>query len=295
MSESSGFILPASTCRISLGLVATLPSFTSPVRPSNESQSPFLDGLAADLEDLGLLVDVQRRAPTTDGRPIWRPTTAACDVMPPVAVRTPCATSMPWMSSGTVSLRTRSTFLPCSAHATAWSGREHHLPRRRAGRRRQALGRHRQLLPFDRVEHRREQLRQRRRLDQQQRLPRLHQLLGHDVGRDHDRRVPGALAVAGLQHVELLVLDRELEVLDVLVVLLEPRRDRPQLLVRLRHHVCELGDLPRRADAGHHVLALGVDQELAEELVRAGRRVAREADARRRPLAPCCRTPSSGR
>ncbi len=60
-------------------------------------------------------------APTTDGRPIWRPTTAACDVMPPVAVRTPCATSMPWMSSGAVSLRTSTTFLPCSDQATACS------------------------------------------------------------------------------------------------------------------------------------------------------------------------------
>ena len=28
---------------------------------------------------------------------------------------------MPWMSSGTVSLRTSSTFLPCCAHSTAWS------------------------------------------------------------------------------------------------------------------------------------------------------------------------------
>ena len=28
---------------------------------------------------------------------------------------------MPWMSSGTVSLRTSSTFLPCRAHSTAWS------------------------------------------------------------------------------------------------------------------------------------------------------------------------------
>ena len=55
------------------------------------------------------------------GLPIWRPTTAACDVMPPVAVSTPCDTNMPWMSSGTVSLRTSTTFLPCSVHATASS------------------------------------------------------------------------------------------------------------------------------------------------------------------------------
>ena len=59
--------------------------------------------------------------PTTDGLPIWRPTTAACEVMPPVAVRMPWATCMPWMSSGTVSIRTRTTFLPLCAHATASS------------------------------------------------------------------------------------------------------------------------------------------------------------------------------
>ena len=41
--------------------------------------------------------------------------------MPPVAVRMPCATYMPWMSSGTVSLRTSSTCLPCSVHSTACS------------------------------------------------------------------------------------------------------------------------------------------------------------------------------
>ena len=46
-----------------------------------------------------------------------------------------------------------------------------------------------------------------------------------------------------------------------------------------------LGDLLRRADAGDHVLALGVDQELAVEPLLAGRRIAREGDAGRRGLA----------
>ena len=35
--DCSGFISPATTCRISLGLVATWPIFTSPVRPSKET------------------------------------------------------------------------------------------------------------------------------------------------------------------------------------------------------------------------------------------------------------------
>ena len=56
-------------------------------------------------------------------------------------------------------------------------------------------------------------------------------------------------------------------------------------LVRLRHHGLELGNRPRRADARHHVFALRVHEELAEELLRAGRRVAREAHTGRRPVA----------
>ena len=46
-----------------------------------------------------------------------------------------------------------------------------------------------------------------------------------------------------------------------------------------------LGDRLRRADAGDHVLALRVDQELAVERAFAGRGIAREGDAgrRRRP------------
>src|SRR5262249_61061140 len=41
-----------------------------------------------------------------------------------------------------------------------------------------------------------------------------------------------------------------------------------------------LGDLLRGADAGDHVFALGIDQELAVELLLAGRWIAREDDAR---------------
>ena len=41
-----------------------------------------------------------------------RATTAACEVMPPRAVRMPAAAFMPWMSSGEVSVRTRITLSP---------------------------------------------------------------------------------------------------------------------------------------------------------------------------------------
>ncbi len=104
-------------------------------------------------------------------------------------------------------------------------------------------------------------------IDQQHRFLRRDQPLVHQVGGDHHRGVAGALAAARLQHEQALVLDRELEVLDVLVVLLEPRGDVAQLLVGLRHHLLELADRLRRADAGDDVLALGVDQELAVELL----------------------------
>ena len=53
----------------------------------------------------------------------------------------------------------------------------------------------------------------------------------------------------------------------------------------LGQRVGQLGDALRRADAGHHVLALGVHQELAVELVLAGGRVAGEGHAGARVLA----------
>ena len=159
------------------------------------------------------------------------------------------------------------------------------LAGRSAGRRRKPFGEHRNLRPLGRIESRREQLRQRLGIDQQHRLLRRHDLLGGEIGGNHDGRVARALAAAGLQHVELLVLNGELEVLHVLVVLLEARGDLSQLLVSLRQHLLELPDRLRRAHAGDDVLALCVDQELAVELLRAGRRASGEADAGRRSIA----------
>src|SRR5690606_5516265 len=94
----------------------------------------------------------------------------------------------------------------------------------------------------------------------------------------------GALLFRGLQLLQLLVLDRALEALRVVLVLLEPRRDPTPLTERRRHDLLELGDRPRRADARDDIFALGVDQELAVELLRARCRIAREADARARAI-----------
>ena len=106
-----------------------------------------------------------------------------------------------------------------------------------------------------------------------------------------------ALAVARLQHPQLARLDGELHVLHVAVVLLEDAVDADQLRISVRHgpfhrRLGGIGCLPRRlrdvlrrADAGDHVLALRIDEELAVELLLAGRRVAREGDAGGRGLA----------
>ena len=89
----------------------------------------------------------------------------------------------------------------------------------------------------------------------------------------------GALAVAGLQHVELAVLDGELEVLHVAIVLFQARGDLAQLVVDVGHDFLEFEDVDRSANAGDHVFALRVHQELAVKLFRAGGGIAREADA----------------
>ncbi len=101
----------------------------------------------------------------------------------------------------------------------------------------------------------------------------------------------GALADAALQHPELALLDGELDVEHVGEVFLERGADGVELLVGLGHGVLHahevlvllvLGvvvDRARGADAGHDVLALGVHQPLAVELVVAGGRVAGEGDA----------------
>ncbi len=60
------------------------------------------------------------------------------------------------------------------------------------------------------------------------------------VGRDLHRGGGAALARTGLQDVELAALDRELDVLHVVVVLLELVRDVEELLVDLRLLLFEL-------------------------------------------------------
>ena len=110
-------------------------------------------------------------------------------------------------------------------------------------------------------------------------------LLRDDARLDHVDRDPhggrrGALRRARLEHVEAATLDRELEVLDVAVVALEPLGDPLELVVRAGQLARELGDLLRRPNAGDDVLALRVREVLAEQLAVTGVRVAGEGDPR---------------
>ena len=104
--------------------------------------------------------------------------------------------------------------------------------------------------------------------------------LVNEIARDLQRRLRGALAVAGLEHVELAVLDGELHVLHIFKVVLEPVGDGDELVIHLRHLLLQVTDRARRAHTGDDVLALCVDEVLAHELLRARGRVAREGHAR---------------
>ena len=75
-----------------------------------------------------------------------------------------------------------------------------------------------------------------RRHAQQRRLLVDHALLQH-LHRDAHHRRAGALAVARLQHPELALLDRELQVLHVLEMVLERGLGVQQLAVDVRHQL----------------------------------------------------------
>ena len=103
--------------------------------------------------------------------------------------------------------------------------------------------------------------------------------LGHVDGHAQRGRA-GALADAGLEHPELALLDGELGVAHVLVVALEAGEDGEQLARGSSGSaLCQRVEVLGVADAGHDVLALGVDEEVAVRPVLAGGGVAGEADA----------------
>ena len=113
-----------------------------------------------------------------------------------------------------------------------------------------------------------------------------------EIHRDLQRRLRGALAGAGLQHIQPVLLHREFDVLHIAVMGFERLAHLEQFREHVRHHFFHRrqvravgpfagnGQMLRRANPGDNVLTLRVDQEFAIELVGAGRRIAGEGDAR---------------
>ena len=110
-------------------------------------------------------------------------------------------------------------------------------------------------------------------------LGQLNGLLVYHVDRHPQGGPPGPLAHPRLEHPQLALVDGELGVAHVTVVGLEPGEDGQELAVDLGELDLELGQGLGIPDAGHHVLALGVDQEVAVLPHLAGGRVTGEADS----------------
>ena len=162
-------------------------------------------------------------------------------------------------------------------------GVEHDRARR--GTRRRVQPRCRDVDLRSRVDHRVQQLVELVRVDARHRLLARDQPLVDHLDGDAQGGRGGALAGARLQEEERALLDRELDVLHLPVVRLEPPKRLDEAVERLRHPLAHRLDRLGRADAGDDVLALRVREELAEEPCLAGSGVAREADAGTRAFA----------
>ena len=202
-----------------------------------------------------------RRSPDTHGFPIPRATTAAWEVMPPCAVRTPRASMIPWMSSGVVSARTRMTASPARPSSCARSASSTIRPVAAPGE---------ALRPFAATSYSAagsilgwSSWSSWAGIDAGDRLLLVEQALADHLDRDPQGGGGRALAGAGLQEVERALLDRELDVLHLAVVLLEPRHRLGELVECRGEALLHARDRLRRADPGHDVLALRVDEELA--------------------------------
>src|SRR5438445_587758 len=135
------------------------------------------------------------------------------------------------------------------------------------------------LLDLSGVEAREQKLLDLRGLDPLERLVLRDEVLADHVRRDLHRGGGGALRRARLEHVQLAALDGELEVLGVAIVLLQALGDLLELRVRLRQVALHLRDRRGCPNPRDDVLALGVRQVLAVELLGTGVRVPRERHA----------------
>ena len=89
----------------------------------------------------------------------------------------------------------------------------------------------------------------------------------------------GAFAVAGLEHEEFAVFDGELEILHVAEMAFQGFADLGQFGGGCGQDLVQFGHRLGSADAGDHVLALGVHEEFAVEDFFAGSGIAGKGDA----------------
>ena len=133
------------------------------------------------------------------------------------------------MSSGVVSLRTRITG-PFADNSTASSAVKAARPTAAPGDAAMPLAILVSFLSEAAIEHRVQQLIELAGRDAQHRFLLSDHAFFHHLDRDANRGRTGALAVAGLQHVELAVFDGELEILHVAIMLFEAGGDFAKLL-----------------------------------------------------------------
>ena len=103
--------------------------------------------------------------------------------------------------------------------------------------------------------------------------------LVHQIAGDLQSSLCGTLAVTGLQHIQVAVLNGELHILHIAEVVLQTGSDLDKLIVHLRHLILQVADGRRSAHAGNNVLALCIDQVLAHQLLSAGGGVTGESNA----------------
>ncbi len=266
------------------GTSSTSARITSPVPPSIVRRSPsesFASPIVIVREPRSTLSASQ---PATHGLPIPRATTAACEVMPPCAVRHAARLDQPVDVVGRRLAPDEDHVLPGLAPLLGGVGVERDLPLGRARRGVQAL--RGDLVGRLRVDHRVQELVELRRLDARDRVVAADQALVDHVGRDPQRRAGRPLAAARLEDVEPPLLDGELDVLHLAVVLLEAAAACRRSSVYAFGSTVDMSrDRLGRADAGDDVLPLRVREELAAHARLARRRIAREADAGARTFA----------
>ncbi len=129
------------------------------------------------------------------------------------------------------------------------------------------------------VESRVEQVIELLRLDAEDRFFFVDQAFVDKVASDLESGTRGALAVTGLEEVELLVLDGVFHILHIVEIVFHAGDGREEFLIDFRHSLFESVDVKRGADASDDVFALRVRKELGVDLLFAGARVAGESDA----------------